>query len=78
MSIDASAITTPNGSHRNDVPQNSSPAWPGSPGSWPTRFTAATNTPLAMAWLRWMVFQASRWAAPYCAFSCGCQPMAVG
>ena len=63
-SVDASAITTPNGSATNDVPQNSSPAALGGL-SWPTRFTAATNTPLAIACERWIVCQASRCAAPY-------------
>ena len=29
--------------------------------SWPTRLTAATNTPLAMAWLRCIVSQAACW-----------------
>src|SRR6266487_169410 len=46
--------------------------------STPTRFTAATQQPLAIAWLRWIVFQASSCCSPYCSFSDGCQPIAVG
>ena len=33
-----------------------------SPYSWPTRLTAQTKTPLAMAWARCTVCQASYWA----------------
>ena len=36
----------------NDAPQNSKPP-PAGP-SWPTRLTAATKTPLAIAWERWI------------------------
>ncbi len=49
-----------------------------SPCSWPTRLTAPTKTPLAMACARCMVCQALYWASPNSAFSLGCQPMAVG
>ncbi len=49
-----------------------------SPCSWPTRLTAQTKTPLAMAWARWMAFHAEYCAAPNSDFSLGCQPMAVG
>ena len=37
----------------------------------PVRLAAATNTPLAMAWLRIIVSQAECWLAPYSAFSLG-------
>ena len=37
----------------------------------PVRLTAATNTPLAIAWLRIIVSQAECWLAPYSAFSLG-------
>ena len=57
-------------------PQNSMPP-PFGP-SCPTRLTAATKTPLAMACERWIVSQALCWRAPNCFFSAGCQPMAVG
>ena len=60
------------------MPQNSRPAPPFGLGSKPTRLTDATKTPFAIACERWMVFHASRCATPYCAFSAGCQPMAVG
>ena len=62
----------PFGSATNDAPQNSMPP------SVPTRFTAATNTPLAIAWLRIIVSQAECWLAPYSAFSACSQPIAVG
>ena len=42
------------------------------------RLMAQTKTPLAMAWARWAVCQASYWARPNSSFSEGCQPMAVG
>ena len=42
------------------------------------RFTAATYTPLAIAWDRWIVSQALAWAGPNSVFSDGCQPIAVG
>src|SRR5581483_9495887 len=45
----ALAMMRPKGSATNDCPQNCS--WP----SLPTRFTAPTKTPLAIAWARWMV-----------------------
>ena len=44
----ARAMIRPNGSARNEPPQNSRPP-PAGP-SWPTRLTAATYTPLAIAW----------------------------
>ena len=44
----------------------------------PTRFTAATYTPFAIACARWIVCHASYCAAPYSSFSAGCQPIAVG
>ena len=66
----------PPGSATKLPPQNSMPP-AGSP-SWPTRLTAQTYTPLAMAWLRWIVSQAACCCAPYSAFSGGSQPMAVG
>ncbi len=59
-------MTWPNGSATKDEPQNSMPL-SGGP-SKPTRFTAATKTPLAMACERWMVRQASSCAAPYSCF----------
>ncbi len=46
----ASASSTPNGSATKEAPQNSRPC-SGGP-SKPTRLTAATKTPLAMAWAR--------------------------
>jgi hypothetical protein len=49
----ASARTFPKESQTNEPPQNSS-----SPSA-PTRLTAATWIPFAMAWARWTVFQAS-------------------
>ena len=64
------------GSLTKDAPQNSMP--PAGEPSWPTRLTAATKTPLAMAWLRIIVCQAACWLAPYCCFSSGSQPIAVG
>ena len=54
--------TCPNGSATKDEPQNSMPL-SGGP-SKPTRLTAATKMPLAMACERWMVRQASSCAAP--------------
>ena len=51
----ARAKMFPFGSATNDAPQNSIPS------SFPTRFTATTNTPLAIAWLRIMVSQAACW-----------------
>ena len=46
--------------------------------SYPTRFTAATYRPLAIACDRLIVRHASNCPAPYCSFSAGCQPTAVG
>ena len=48
------------------------------PPSKPVRLTAATNRPLAIAWLRIIVSQAACWLAPYSCFSACSQPMAVG
>ena len=66
-SCDASAITCPCVSQTNDPPQNSMPFSAGP--SYPTRFTDATYTPLAMACDRWMVRQESCCALPNSAFS---------
>ncbi len=74
-SCDARARMLPFGSHTNDAPQNSRPA------STPVRFTAATNRPLAIAWLRIIAFlrgvllRRSRILVPFSACN---QPMAVG
>ena len=73
----ARASTCPAGSTTKLWPQNSMPSPPGC-GSWPTRFGTATKTPLAIAWLRCIVSHAACCASPYCAFSDGCQPIAVG
>ena len=73
------ARISPKGPATNELPQNSMPLPPPDDGiSRPTRFTAATNTPLAMACARCTVTHASRCSAPRFDFSSGCQPMAVG
>ena len=69
LSVEASAITCPKGSATKEEPQNSMPL-SGGP-SKPTRLTAATKMPLAMACERWMVRQASSCAAPNSLFSRG-------
>ena len=72
----ARAITRPPGSATKLEPQNSSP--PSGPGSSPTRFTAATKQPLAIAWERWIVSHADCCRSPNSAFSGGSHPIAVG
>jgi hypothetical protein len=62
----------PNGSATKDCPQNVSAP------SWPTRLTAATKTPLAIAWARWMVSHAECCARFISWVSDGSQPIAVG
>ena len=42
-----------------------------SPNSWPTRLTAQTKTPFAMAWARWLICQAEYCRSPNSAFSAG-------
>ena len=64
--------TSPRGSTTNEAPQNSRSS------SVPTRLTAATKTPLAIAWDRWTVSQASRSRCRSWGFASFCQPIAVG
>src|SRR5690606_16449488 len=71
-SADARAMTRPNGSATNDWPQKVSRP------STPMRFTATTNTPLAIAWPRWTVSQASCSAASHSGRTPVSQPIAVG
>ena len=63
------ARTVPPGSQTQPAPQNSMAR--GKAPSCPIRLTAATYTPLAMAWLRWIVSHAECGLAAHSAFSAG-------